>query len=111
LANAPFRAIKRDTSPKPPGALTAIDAPHKEDLMKVSELIEILSDCDPEASVFVMSQENWPFECGLAGVNVREEFAEGEQSANGCAANDVFLVEGPQLRYGSRAAWANPTTA
>lgn len=30
--------------------------------MKVHELIEILEELDPDASVYVMSQQSWPFE-------------------------------------------------
>ena len=29
--------------------------------MKVRELIEILEELDPEASVYLMSQQNWPY--------------------------------------------------
>ena len=29
--------------------------------MKVCELIEILEELDPEASVYLMSQQNWPY--------------------------------------------------
>ncbi len=29
--------------------------------MKVSELIELLQDQDPDAEVMIMSQENWPY--------------------------------------------------
>ena len=29
--------------------------------MKVNELIEILEDMDPDADVFVMSQQSWPY--------------------------------------------------
>jgi len=29
--------------------------------MKVSELIELLGDQDPDAEVMIMSQENWPY--------------------------------------------------
>lgn len=84
--------------------------------MKVSELIEILEDLDPNAEVFIMSQENWPFENAVAGVAVREEMLEDDEDLDdeereephyekGTAANDVFIVEGQQLRYGSKAAW------
>ena len=41
--------------------------------MKVSELIELLEEQDPDAEVLVMMQQNWPFECSLAGVTTREE--------------------------------------
>ena len=85
--------------------------------MKVKELIEILEDMDPEATVLLAFQPNWPFEYGLAGVAVRGDFADdedgGEDEGNeerqykrGTAANDVFIVEGQQLRYGSKSAWS-----
>lgn len=84
--------------------------------MKVSELIELLQDQDPDAEVMIMSQESWPFENAVAGVAVREEFDDDDEDCEddereepryekGTAANDVFLVEGQQLRYGSKAAW------
>lgn len=84
--------------------------------MKVSELIEFLEDLDPDAEVFIMSQQNWPFENAVAGVVVREEMIEDDEELSdeereepryekGTAANDVFIVEGEQLRYGSKAAW------
>jgi hypothetical protein len=83
--------------------------------MKVRELIEILEDKDAEADVFIMTQSNWPFENDLEGVAVREDFREDEPDEEGDAPtedesgeikpNDVFLVEGRQLRYGSKSAW------
>ena len=92
--------------------------------MKVRELIEILEELDPEASVYLMSQQNWPFEVAIHGVTVREEFTEsddededgGEPPAasehdrwsarpESLPRNDVFIVEGSQLRYGSKEAW------
>ncbi|GAB4211803.1 MAG: hypothetical protein OHK0013_33880 [Sandaracinaceae bacterium] len=84
--------------------------------MKVRELIELLGDQDPDAEVFIMSQENWPFENAVAGIAVREEMIEDDDDltdeereepryGRGTAANDVFIVEGEQLRYGSKAAW------
>lgn len=87
--------------------------------MKVSELIELLEEQDPDAEVLVMMQKNWPFECALAGVTTRDEMLradaeerdedDGEQAEprveSGTAKSDVFLVEGEQLRYGSKTAW------
>jgi hypothetical protein len=84
--------------------------------MKVSELIELLEEQDPDAEVLVMMQENWPFECALAGVTTREEMLRADREEreedddeprleNGTAKSDVFLVEGQQLRYGSKTAW------
>ena len=95
--------------------------------MTVSELRELLEGCDPEAEVRIMSQESWPFENAIRGVVTREEVggeeecdcdhrvtepheegcpAGGEpQYPDGAEARDVFIVEGAQERYGSKAAW------
>ena len=92
--------------------------------MKVSELIELLEEQDPDAEVLVMMQQNWPFECSLAGVTTREEMLRADRGEDGegddddeeeprlergTAKNDVFLVEGEQLRYGSKTAWTVAT--
>ena len=88
--------------------------PKRSTTMKVSELIELLQDQDPDAEVMIMSQESWPFENAVAGVAVREEFVDDDcdddereepRYEKGTAPNDVFLVEGQQLRYGLKAAW------
>jgi hypothetical protein len=83
--------------------------------MKVKELIAILEEQDADAEVLMMSQRRWPFEYATYGVAVRSEFEEcdDEEDAEGMAprgadgrcGSDVFLVEGTQLRYGSKAAW------
>lgn len=81
--------------------------------MKVGELIEILSEMDADAQVFIASQPNWPFEYSVCGVARRAEMngddADDEETAAtyepGTAPSDVFIVEGTQLRYGSKAAW------
>ena len=95
--------------------------------MTVNELICLLNECDPDAEVRIMCQEGYPFENGVKGVAIREEFA-GEECEcfdrrivdpheEGCPAadepeygdglqpNDVFIVEGRQERYGSKKAW------
>jgi hypothetical protein len=92
--------------------------------MKVSELIELLEEQDPNAEVLVMSQPNWPFELSLAGVTTREEMLRTDRDEDGygddnddeeprlergTAKSDVFLVEGEQLRYGSKTAWSVAT--
>jgi hypothetical protein len=93
--------------------------------MKVQDLIDLLGDCDPDAEVRIMSQEGWPFENGIRGVAVREEFwgdacecdavvgqpheegcpAEDFSYADGLQPTDVFIVEGDQERYGRKEAW------
>lgn len=75
--------------------------------MKVHELIDRLEGMDEDAEVMIMSQENWPFEQDIAGVAVRRDFDEddGEEDGENKNPNDVFIVEGYQLRYGSKGAW------
>ena len=88
--------------------------------MKVSELIELLEEQDPDAEVLLMSQPNWPFELAVEGVTTRDEMLRADREdddeddeeprlENGTAKSDVFLVEGEQLRYGSKAAWSVAT--
>jgi hypothetical protein len=87
--------------------------------MTVSELIDLLEDCDPDAEVLLMSQPSWPFEHTVAGVAIRSEIGDEDEDgadddaedveparADGMRANDVFILEGTQLRYGSRDAWS-----
>ena len=40
--------------------------------MTVSELMSLLEDLDPDATVRIMMQENWPFECAVDGVVTRD---------------------------------------
>ena len=84
--------------------------------MKVKELIDILEEQDPDAEVLIMSQQSWPFENGVHGVAVRSEMdgddedgADATAARDGRATNDVFIVEGSQLRYGSKTAWGVAT--
>jgi hypothetical protein len=72
--------------------------------MKVHQLIELLEGADPNADVCLMSQPAWPLEYAVAGIAVREDFAEDGEAAD-LQPNDVFILEGAQLRYGSEAAW------
>ena len=84
-------------------------------MMTVGELIERLQDFDPQARVHLMMQPSWPFEYSIAGVTARDEFTESawDEDGNDTAidtdggehADDVFLCEGQQLRYGNRKAW------
>lgn len=95
--------------------------------MKVSDLIELLEGMDPDADVFIMAQPNWPFEHSLSGVCQRSDFTEADDcdeeeeveeleeaprardrwstSESQLPGNDVFLIEGSQLRYGNKNAW------
>ena len=74
---------------------------------------------DPDAEVLIASQPQWPFEYSIAGVCVREDVggpdadeSDGEPSADepiacadGTRHDDVFLCEGTQLRYATKAIW------
>jgi hypothetical protein len=85
--------------------------------MKVRELIELLEDQDPEAEVLLLSQPHWPFEYSIRGVTSRDEIHEEDEDRDDegdeddrdddrdGALTDVFLLEGSQLRYGSKRAW------
>lgn len=79
--------------------------------MTVGELIEYLQDLDQDARVYFMSQPSWPFEYSIRGVTTRSEFEDIDSEENDDdhsgkrSGNDVFLVEGCQLRYGSKDAW------
>jgi hypothetical protein len=82
--------------------------------MKVRDLIELLEDADPNATVLIVSQQHWPFENEIHGIALREDVGsdeacdddEGEaRFPDGTSASDVLIVEGAQLRYGNRAAW------
>ena len=76
--------------------------------MTVQELIEALEEYDPEATVHLMEQPSWPFEYSIDAVKARCEFGGGddeEENEDDLNGSDVFLLEGRQLRYGSKDAW------
>jgi hypothetical protein len=78
--------------------------------MTVGQLISILSDYPEDAQVKLMTQENYPFENTIKGVIGRDQFEtidEGDHSSRRGEKkqNDVFLLEGTQLCYGSHDAF------
>ena len=93
--------------------------------MKVQELMELLADCDPDAEVLLASQPHWPFEYDVYGVAARKDvLCPGDWTSDDeccgicamhmndhpdwpedCDASDVLILEGRQLRYGSKEAW------
>ena len=80
--------------------------------MTVSELMSLLEDCDPDATVRIMMQESWPFEnaiTGLAsGAEINESDDDDDEDADDEDVEDdqvVYIVEGTQLGYGSKRAW------
>jgi hypothetical protein len=77
--------------------------------MKVQELIEALSELDPEAEVRWMGQPHWPLEYTIRGVTCRSELVDDDEdeddSSNEDKPDDVILVEGEHVGYGNRNAW------
>lgn len=71
--------------------------------MKVADLIEELEGMDPEAEVMIVVQPSYPFECTIDRVVTRydancELDEEDEYGHN----TDVLILQGDQVRYGSR---------
>jgi hypothetical protein len=73
--------------------------------MKVKELIQALESYEPDAEVLMATQPSWPFENRVFGVVSREEMSPDAPPPHDGANTDVLLLEGTQLRYGSKAAW------
>lgn len=78
--------------------------------MSVRELIEYLETIeDQESEVKLMCQESWPFEYSIQGAITRKELIENGNEDDSLSEeqniNDVFLIEGTQLCYGTKTAW------
>lgn len=67
--------------------------------MNVRHLIEYLEEQDPDAEVYIMSQQNWPFEQAIRGVTTREEClrAEGEDEEGEAESDPDELSEAEKL--------------
>lgn len=83
--------------------------------MTIDELIERLEeyrdDLGGDAEVRLMTQQNWPFENAIAGLASLKEIRdaddpEDEGDDEGAAELVVYIVEGQQLGYGIKDAWA-----
>ena len=68
--------------------------------MKVSELIEILSDCAPDKEVRIATQPNYPLAFHLSGVYDPEtaEPWDEDDTAGDADTTTVWLVEGSQTQ-------------
>ena len=79
--------------------------------MNLDTLIEILNDYREEfggdAEVRLMTQQNWPFENAITGLVSGTEINESDEDDDACVEDDavVYIVEGTQLKYGSKRAW------
>ena len=71
--------------------------------MKVKQLINFLEDFDPGAEVLIVRQPAYPFEYKLKRVLVRTDFEPTvPDTCHGKQVDDVLLVVGDQVRYGSK---------
>ena len=79
--------------------------------MTLNELIERLEeyrDLHGEVcEVRLMTQQNWPFENAIIGLVSGAEINESDEDDDACVEDDavVYIVEGTQLKYGSKRAW------
>jgi hypothetical protein len=80
--------------------------------MLLSELIERLVEYQEslgeDVEVRLMTQPNWPFECSVGGVVSAEEVNSAGDGDDDDVESEavVYLLEGQQLGYGSKRAWA-----
>jgi hypothetical protein len=79
--------------------------------MTLNELIERLEEYRDElggdCEVRLMTQQNWPFENAITGLASGAEINESDEDDDDCVEDDavVYIVEGTQLKYGSKRAW------
>ena len=79
--------------------------------MTLNELIERLEEYRDElggdCEVRLMTQQNWPFENAITGLVSGTEINESDEDDDDCVEGDavVYIVEGTQLKYGSKRAW------
>ena len=79
--------------------------------MNLNELIERLEEYrdlhGEDCEVRLMTQQNWPFENAIIGLVSGAEINESDEDDDACVEDDavVYIVEGTQLKYGSKRAW------
>jgi hypothetical protein len=82
--------------------------------MTISEMIERLEEYRDElgdVEVRLMTQANWPFENGIAGLasgaEINDAENEDDPEDDGDVDDDdvVYIVEGQQIGYGTKRAW------
>jgi hypothetical protein len=79
--------------------------------MTLNELIERLEEYRDlhvgNCEVRLMTQQNWPFENAITGLVSGAEINEADDDDDACVEDDavVYIVEGTQLKYGSKRAW------
>ena len=79
--------------------------------MTLNELIERLEEYRDElgedAEARLMTQQNWPFENAITGLVSGAEINDTDDEDDEDVETDavVYIVEGTQLKYGSKRAW------
>ena len=79
--------------------------------MTLNEIIERLEEYRDElggdCEVRLMTQQSWPFENAITGLVSGSEINSSDEDDDACVEDDavVYIVEGSQLRYGSKRAW------
>jgi hypothetical protein len=77
----------------------------------IERLEEYRDEIGGDAEVRMMTQQNWPFEnsiCGLASgaeINAHIDSDDDEPDDDVEDDNILYIVEGSQLKYGSKRAW------
>lgn len=69
--------------------------------MKVKQLQNALEDFDPDARVLITIQPHHPIECHTVGAVQRDWYDRDSERPS----NDVLIVQGGDVGYGSREAW------
>ena len=83
--------------------------------MTVQELIDLLTECNPDSEVLLASQSHYPLEHELRGLTTRREMVRAESEDEGgdddvdndedSDMDEVILVDGAFRGYGSKTAW------
>ncbi len=78
--------------------------------MTIDQLIERLEEyretLGGDTEVRLMTQQNWPFENAVTGLASGEELNQQDGDDDDVPDDQVvYIVEGQQLRYGSKRAW------
>ena len=73
----------------------------------IGRLEEYRNELGGDCEVRLMTQQNWPFENAIAGLVSGSEINASDDDDDACVEEDavVYIVEGTQLKYGSKRAW------
>ena len=78
----------------------------------IARLEEYRDEIGGDAEVRLMTQPNWPFENAIVGLCSGEEINAAEDDEDSNDGGDVeadrvlYILEGEQLRYGTKRAWS-----